>query len=165
MRQRTKQRVRLTCTGLPRPPFLRAAATLAATDCFGSSLPAALLSLAFLPVGSFLAGPPEAVSLPASSRSVSMNRSFSSPVGGDATRSFGDDSSAYLPTAPGVDTGGASSSLKYSSTSSGCDAVNASESGANVRFSKRTDRTVGELMTTEPKSRKLLPDGVRMRYR
>lgn len=37
--------------------------------------------------------------------------------------------------------------------------------GAKVRFSKKRVRTVGELMMTDPKSRKFVPSGVRIRYR
>lgn len=90
-----------------------------------------------------------------------MNLSLSSPFGGDVTRGKVG-SSAYFP-ATNVDKG-ASSAFKNSSTSSGCDADSSSRRAAVVdKFSNRTVRTVGELMTTEAKSRKLDPDGVRIR--
>ena len=60
---------------------------------------------------------------------------------------------------------GASSAFTNNSTSSGCEAISSKSKGENVRFSKNTVRIVGELMITEPKSRKLEPEGVSIRYR
>jgi hypothetical protein len=73
-------------------------------------------------------------------------------------------STSYFP-ATSVEAG-ASSAFKNNSTSSGWDADNSSKRDAvDDRFSNKTVRTVGVLMTTDAKSRKFDPDGVRIRYR
>lgn len=110
----------LTWTGRPLPPFLRAAAMAAPTLCLGvvSSAGFELLFSLALPLP--LLGLAAAASFPLSSRIVSMNRSLSSPFGGEVTRDRVACSAAYLPAAK-VDNG-ASSALRKSSTSSGCDA-------------------------------------------